>query len=104
MKLYTKCLDEYFKMLDFKTMEFRQIESIVLENPAGEKREFLVKDIKKLDPRGKEVVMGKYPRVSWKKDDPVFAIELGDEMDRNDLIVKHGEPIEYEKRWCAVGD
>ncbi len=104
MKLYAKCCQEYFDMLDYKTIEFRQIESIVLEGPSGEKREFLVKDIRKIEPVDQKVVMERYPKVLWDPEEPFFAIELGDEMGRNDLVVEHGVLTDSTKRWCAVGE
>ncbi|MDD3840089.1 MAG: hypothetical protein PHP06_05890 [Clostridia bacterium] len=88
MKLSAKCHPDYFAMLDIKTVEFRQFESIVLENTeTGEIREFLIKDVRKIYPGTEETIKTKYPKVPWDPDLPVFAIDLGDELDRNDIPV-----------------
>ncbi|MCX9011312.1 MAG: hypothetical protein OIN66_09335 [Candidatus Methanoperedens sp.] len=120
MKLYVKCHAEYFRMLDLKTTEFRQFESIVIENKeTGETREFLVKDVRKVYPGSEKTIKNKYPKVDWDPDLPVFAIELGDELDRNDIIVSVPQPAheldqkpdrkvfeipEAEKTWHGVGE
>jgi len=110
-------------MLDMKTMEFRQFESIVLKNTeTGETREFLVKDVRRLYPSSAGNVKKLYSKVSWIPDLPIFAIDLGDELDRNDIIfvpnsvpqrsgindqqkdIKTFEIPEVEKTWHGVGD
>lgn len=119
MKLYAKCLPTYFKMLDLRSVEFRQFESIVLENSeTGEKREFLVKDVRKLYPGTEKNIMNKYSEMPWDSDLPIFAIDLGDELDRNEMPVSVPHPApaatiledrkfeipEAEKTWHGVGD
>ena len=84
MKLYAKCLPEYFEMLDRKSSEFRQFESIAIENQVtGDIREFRIKDVRKIEGAGRNLVEKKYPLVDWDPDMPIFAIDLGDELDRN---------------------
>ena len=91
MKLYAKCLPEYFKMLGFKGSEFRQIESIVLENQeTGDKREFEVTDIREV--RDRSTVEDRYPLVEWDPEMPIFSIDLGDELDMNEMPVSVQHP------------
>ncbi len=87
MKLTAKVLPEYFGNLDLKFVEFRQIEDITLENSeTGERRTFEVKDIRRLVKSDASNVKKIYPNVPWDPDLPVYAIELGDELDRNDIV------------------
>lgn len=105
MKLHAKCLPEYFQMLDLKRSEFRQIESIVLENQVtGETREFQVTDFRKVDDVAQEIVKKRYPMVDWDPELPIYAIDLGDELDRNIMVPDPKHVAELEKRWYAVGD
>lgn len=121
MKLRAKCLPEYFKLLDIKSVEFRQFESIEIENTeTGEVREFLVKDVRKMYPGTERTIKNKYPHVPWEPDLPIFAIDLGDELDRNEMPVPVSVPLpapaaalqedrkyeipESEKTWHGVGD
>jgi hypothetical protein len=129
MRLYAKIYPEYFEMLDTKLTEFRQIESILLENSqTHETREFAVKDIRKCERVSAEHVQKMFPLVPWNEKLPVFAIELGDEIsvlperstaelleDRNNIHSVHAgaeilkmdpdrKQIEYEKPWYVVGD
>ena len=78
-------------MLDFKRSEFRQIESIVLENQeTGDKREFEVTDIRQVQARA--TVEEKYQLVNWDPDIPIFSIDLGDELDMNEMPVSVHDP------------
>ncbi len=86
MRLYARCLPEYFAMLDTKTIEFRQIECIMLENQeSGDTIEFKVKDIHKIDPQHEPLVKKTYPGVSWDEDLPIYAIELGEEIRKTEI-------------------
>lgn len=81
MRLYVKCLPEYFALLDKKGHEFRQIECIIVENSeTKETREFLVTNILRLDAGRAQLVRQNYPKVPWDAELPVFAIELGEEV------------------------
>jgi len=120
MRLYAKMNPEYFEMLDLKTVEFRQFESMVLENSeTEERREFRVKDVRRVYPTSEIYIKNKYPKVPWDRDLPIFAIELGDELDRNEIPVSVPLPAhsidkkqdgkvfeipESEKTWHGVGD
>lgn len=101
MKLYAKCDPEYFDLLDMKSIEFRQFESIVIENSeTGEKREFLVEDVRRLLPSEAENVKKLYTKVPWEPSLRMFAIDLGDELDRNDALVS--VPLRF-RRWPDIG-
>lgn len=83
MRLYAKCLPEYFAMLDegTKTIEFRQIECITLENSeTRETRTYAVEDVRKLFPGMANHIKARYSKVPWDAKLPVFVIELGEEI------------------------
>lgn len=81
MRLYAKCLPEYFEMLDYKIHEFRQIESIALENSeTHETRTFEVVDIHTLTNAQIKCIKSKFSKVCWDEKLPFFAIELGKEI------------------------
>lgn len=82
MRLYCRCLPEYFALLGVeKQHEFRQIECIAVENSeTREIRQFLVRNIIRLDEGRAQAVKENYPCVPWDAKLPVFAIKLGDEI------------------------
>lgn len=82
MRLYARCLPEYFALLGVeKQHEFRQIECIIVENSeTKETREFEVKNILRLDGGRAAVVKQNYAKVLWDAKLPIFAIELGEEI------------------------
>lgn len=81
MRLLAKVYPEYYNLLDIKHVEFRQIESITLENSkTHETRQFKVIDIQKCERVSAEHVQKTFPLVPWDEHLPVFAIELGDEI------------------------
>lgn len=108
MRLYAKCLPEYFRMImsEFKSIEFRQIECILLENQeTHETIEFKVQDIHKIDPQHEPFVKKTFPGVPWDEKLPIFAIELGEEIGRTEVPVIEPHVIEQpEKTWCGVGE
>lgn len=99
MRLMAKIDPEYFKMLDTKTREFRQIESIDLVNSVtGESREFKVNDIKMCPRESAEHVKRIYSKVKWDPNLPVFSIELGDE-----IITKVDDSVNIENDHFVMG-
>lgn len=108
MKLYAKCLPVYFEMLDLKQSEFRQFESIVIEDSvSGKKREFEVKDVRRIDDQSRSQVETMFPMVDWDPERPIYSIDLGDELNRNDILSATQPAFEIpdsEKTWHGVGD
>ena len=106
MHFYTKCDDEYFRLLDLKRMELRQIEGFTIENKlTGERRTFRVENIRKLHPVMAQYVKEQYPKVPWDGELAVYAIDLGAEVKepdtpKNEIVERIVELP--EKRWDAV--
>ena len=82
MQLIAKCLPIYWNQLGtVKQTEFRQIESIILENTeTGETKTFAVTDIHKLEDVAAEHVKTTHPAVEWNPHQPIYGIGLGLEM------------------------
>ena len=82
MQLKARCRPEYWNMLGaVKQTEFRQIESIILENTeTGETKTFAVTDIHKLEEVAAEHVKTTHPAVEWNPHQPIYGIGLGLEM------------------------
>ena len=84
MKLRAKIKNKYMKQIlsGRKTVEYRQIESMVLTDEDGNEYEFEVKDIENMTyyyfflPE----LMEKYPDVPWKDDLPTIEIVLGERI------------------------
>lgn len=101
MRLHANVYPEYFGLLDIKHVEFRQIESIVLENSkTHEKRIFAVTNIRKCEQISVEHVQKTFSLVPWDKHLPIFAIELGDEISvfPEDPA---GKSLEDRKGYCS---
>ncbi len=114
MKLHAKILPEYFELLKFKNVEFRQFESITLENSeTHEQRVYKIKDVRKIQDDDEFLIKRLYPNIPWNVELPSFAIELGDEIDSVPPEIsaaaslgdrKPFEVPESEKTWHGVGD
>lgn len=82
MQLKGRCLPEYWEQLGKdKLTEFRQIESIVLENTeTGESKTFTVTDIHELQEVAADHVKETHSAVEWNPHQPIYGIGLGLEM------------------------
>lgn len=79
MKLRCKIRQKYMEEIlkGRKVYEYRQIESIVLEDAHGREYEFEVKDIKILSRRNIEALKLNFPDIEWKDDLITIRIRLG---------------------------
>lgn len=82
MQLKARCLPKYWNQLGIiKQTEFRQIESISLENTeTGEIKTFTVTDIHKLEELAVEHVKDTHSAVEWNPHQPIYGIGLGMEL------------------------
>ncbi len=117
MKLHAKMLHEYFIGIDEKNFEFRQFESITLEDiETHETRTFLVEGVRLLDGARTEQVKQSWIKVPWDPELPIYAIKLGLEIGRtNNSVPKAPDVLELasdrkfeipesERTWHGVGD
>jgi len=79
LKLRAKIKNKYLKQIlsGEKKQEYRQIESIILEDESGNEYEFEVNNIIVLPRYIIDALKYDYPDIEWDDSLPVLAIELG---------------------------
>jgi len=78
MKLYARILPRHFEQLEkgSKITDYRQLETITFCNTeTGEEIEFEIEELWRPTDPGR--IIREYPTIPWKKDKPIYAIDLG---------------------------